>query len=84
MRKRYGESQVNSCPFCEAIAIAKNKQGIPVCEKHKSAVLNDFKCICGEYLDIMQGKYGMFFNCMRCGPVSFRKALEVNDVRDVS
>ena len=38
----------------------------------------DLKCICGEWLDIKNGKYGPYFFCMQCGNISFSKAIEVN------
>jgi hypothetical protein len=82
--KRYGQSRIEKCPFCGKTATVQNKQGFPVCRDHKGAVMNDMKCACGEYLDIKQGKYGVFFLCINCGPVNVRKAFELNEVRDVS
>lgn len=76
--KRYGESKVDKCPFCNERAIAMNKQGIPVCRKHTGKELGLMRCICGEILDLKHGKYGPFFTCMNCGPVNMRKALEIN------
>lgn len=81
-RKVYGESKVDTCVFCEKIATLKNKQGVPVCVKHKNSILNDFKCSCGEYMDLHQGKYGVFFTCMQCGTMSLAKALTINKVED--
>lgn len=84
IKKQYGQSKVDKCLFCGKQATTTNGQGVPVCIVHKGAVLGDMKCICGEYLDIRTGKYGLFFTCMRCGIVNLRKALEINEVRDVS
>ena len=81
-KKVYGQSQITSCIFCGSTATTKNDQKVPVCQKHKGAILNDFKCVCGEYLDIRESKFGMFFTCMRCGTVSLSKALEFNQVWD--
>lgn len=76
--KRYGQSLVNRCPFCQRQATTENYQGVPTCLEHKKEELLDLKCACGEYLDIKKGKYGAFFLCMNCGPVSFAKGLEMN------
>ncbi len=83
-KKVYGQSRIDRCPFCERQATAKNKQGLLVCRQHTHAILNDMRCLCGETLDLMQGKYGPFFNCMRCGPINTRKVFETNELRDVS
>lgn len=76
--KIYGQSRVDSCPFCGARAITKNSQGVPVCVNHKNELLDNMKCSCGKYLDILQGKWGPFFRCMDCGCISFRKGMELN------
>lgn len=83
-KKVYGQSRIDHCPFCGRQATAKNSQGILVCRQHKSAVLNEMKCVCGETLDILEGKYGPFFNCMTCGPINTNKVFEMNEVKDVS
>ena len=84
MKKIYGKSRIDKCPFCGRQATTKNSQGISVCIAHKHAIMNDLKCACGEYLDIKQGKYGYFFICMNCGPQSHTKVYALNDVIDVS
>ena len=76
--KRYGESKIDNCPFCGKIAVTKNNQQIPVCQKHKDEELKDLKCVCGEWLDIIQGKWGAYFRCMNCGNINFRKGLDMN------
>ena len=81
-RKVYGQSKENTCLFCGKQSTRANEQGVPVCNNHKNAILNDFKCACGEWLDIKQSKYGIFFVCINCGPVSLAKALSVNQVWD--
>ncbi|MBW3015250.1 hypothetical protein KY330_02410 [Candidatus Woesearchaeota archaeon] len=77
MRKIYGESRVEECPFCDKKAVVVNSQGIPVCGEHKAQYLN-LKCICGETLDVKSGKYGVYFECLTCGNISYRKALSFN------
>lgn len=78
-KKIYGQSRNEECPFCGKISSTNNEQGIPTCQDHKKTELLDLKCMCGDWLDLKQGKYGPFFICMQCGPVSFKKALELND-----
>jgi hypothetical protein len=36
------------------------------------------KCACGSWLDMKQGKYGVFYVCLHCGPINMRKALDMN------
>jgi len=78
MRKRYGESRIDNCPFCGKIAVVKNSQGVPVCQSHRGNKLTDLKCVCGEYLDLSEGKWGPYFRCMNCGNISFKKGLDMN------
>ncbi len=82
--KRYGQSKTENCPFCGRQATAKNSQEVPVCREHKSSVMNEMRCICGEHLLMMKGKFGLFFNCPNCGNMSMRKVMEFNDVKDVN
>ena len=77
--KQYGSYKVDSCPFCGKQSTTQNSQKIPVCQTHKNTELYDLKCQCGEYIDIMSGKYGPFGNCMRCGNVRFSRVLELNE-----
>ena len=76
--KRYGQSKVDLCPFCRKVATIKNKQQIPVCYKHKASILKDLTCFCGDYLELKDGKFGIYFNCNNCGNMNIRKALEMN------
>ena len=76
--KRYGESHMDTCPFCGRQAINKNPQDIPVCKDHKDKCLPEMKCACGEYLLMQKGKFGVFFNCLRCGNINMKKALDIN------
>jgi len=78
-RKVYGESGGQVCPFCGGQTTTKNAQGLPVCRHHVSDEIN-LKCACGDWLDVKESKYGTFFICFRCGPVSYRKGLEMNNL----
>ena len=76
--KRYGESKKQDCPFCGDFAITINEQEVPVCLKHKTSKIENFKCMCGDWLDLFAGKWGPYFRCMKCGNVTFKRALEIN------
>ena len=76
--KRYGQSKVDLCPFCRKEATTKNSQQVPVCYKHKASTLKDLTCFCGDYLELKDGKFGIYFNCTNCGNINIRKALEMN------
>ena len=77
-KKVYGESRIENCPFCGKVASLENNQGVPVCIDHKNNELASMKCACGEFLDIMKGKWGPFFVCINCGNISFKKGLDMN------
>ena len=79
--KRYGQSRIDKCPFCQKHATSVNRQKVPVCESHKGNLLNDLKCVCGSALEILHGKYGVFFSCMKCGNMNLRKVLEFNTIK---
>ena len=78
IQKKYGESRFDGCPFCGQQAITKNSQKIPVCLKHKNSEILDLKCLCGDWLDIREGKYGPYWQCMKCGNINFKRGLEMN------
>lgn len=73
--KRYGESKKQDCPFCGKAALAQNMQGVPTCLAHKEQKLADMKCLCGSWLDLRQGDWGPYFNCTKCGNLSFSKGM---------
>jgi len=79
--KRYGQSRIDKCPFCGKPAIVINSQNIPVCMPHKEESLGDLKCVCGLALEMLHGKFGVFFSCIKCGNMSLRKILEFNTVK---
>jgi transcription elongation factor Elf1 len=80
--KRYGESKTFECPFCGKESIAKNSQGLNVCQDHKDRNLPDIKCVCGSYLDIRVGKFGPYFNCINCGNLNLNKGLELMEMQE--
>ena len=79
--KRYGQYKEEKCPFCDDRAIAKNKQGLNVCTKHKDEEIPDIKCVCGSYLELRTGKYGPYFNCINCGNLNLKKGLEMKEFK---
>ena len=79
--KRYGQYKEEKCPFCGDRAIARNRQGLNVCTKHKEEVLPDIKCACGSYLELKTGKYGPYFNCINCGNINLAKGLEMKECK---
>ena len=80
--KRYGQSKEYICPFCESKATTVNKQGIPVCIKHKTKELQNIRCVCGCPLEIRKGKFGAYCYCMDCGNLNLKKVLEINEVKN--
>jgi RNA polymerase subunit RPABC4/transcription elongation factor Spt4 len=74
--KRYGESKKETCPFCGKPALTHNRQGVPVCIRHKSESMDALRCLCGDSLELRKGKWGPYFNCLRCGNVSFSKIMK--------
>ena len=79
--KKYGQSKIDKCPFCQKQATAMNSQDVPVCAAHKEEILDDLKCVCGSTLEMMHGKFGVFFSCMKCGNMNLRKVLEFNTIK---
>mgnify|MGYP001563058111 FL=1 len=79
--KKYGQSKVDTCPFCQKQATAMNSQDVPVCHEHKEEVLDDLKCVCGSILEMLHGKFGVFFKCISCGSMNLRKVMEFNAIK---
>ena len=82
--KKYGHSKIDKCPFCDKHAITMNSQNVPVCSAHKEELLDDLKCVCGSTLDMMHGKYGIFFSCIKCGNMNLKKVLKFNAIKPKS
>ena len=81
--KKYGESRIDKCPFCNQQATMKNTQQIPVCSRHRETLMDDLICACGSTLEMKDGKWGAYFSCYRCGNMNLRKALEINHGRQL-
>jgi len=71
---------MNNCVFCNRPATIRNSQRFAVCREHKNQEMPELNCVCGEMLSIKESKYGPFFLCPSCGPISLKKALSVNKV----
>ncbi len=84
--KRYGKSGNATCPFCGAMAIAKNEDGLSVCIAHKLSKqkFDEVKCDCGSWLEIRDGKFGMYFNCLNCGNINYEKGMAMKDKQDAA
>ena len=78
--KKYGHSKIDNCPFCAKQATSMNPQDVPVCHGHKEELLDDLKCVCGSILEMLHGKFGVFFKCINCGNMNLRKVLEFNTI----
>jgi len=70
---------MENCPFCGRQAIIKNPQGVAVCTYHREVML-ELKCLCGSWLDILNGKYGPYCNCLKCGNMTLKRALDINKI----
>ena len=81
-KKTYGLSRVNICPFCTSMATIKNKQGVPVCQKHLKNSIEERKCSCGNWLELLSGKWGPYFRCQNCGNMNFKKAMNMEQNTD--
>ncbi len=73
--KKYGESKKQDCPFCNKPPTTQNAQGVPTCQAHRTQTMQDRKCMCGSWLELKQGKWGPYFNCIKCGNLSFAKGM---------
>ncbi len=81
--KKYGQSRIDKCPFCDRQGIILNGQKIPVCQSHKENLVQDMKCTCGSNLEIKNGKFGAFFSCIKCGNMNMKKALDINPIKQM-
>ena len=80
MRKVYGQSREDTCPWCGKRATVQNKEGLLVCPEHRSDEMPAIRCTCGEWLDLRAGKFGPYLNCMSCGNISFTKGMELKEM----
>ena len=74
-KKVFGQYKTDTCPFCGKQAFVKNKAKLAVCKDHVDTEYPLLKCLCGNWLDVIPGKYGNYCNCIRCGNISLDKAL---------
>ena len=75
--KVYGKSRIEHCPFCGKIATQKNDSGLLVCPQHVNAQLEEIRCTCGSWLEQRSGKFGPYFNCLKCGNINFKRGMEM-------
>lgn len=58
------ETKMTKCVFCGESATTKNKEGQPVCSKHRKNEPKDVACPeCGMPMKIKEGRYGFFWGC---------------------
>ncbi len=79
-KKTYGEYKVSHCPFCEKIATFKNEQGLNVCKAHLQQKMEEIRCTCGSWLENRSGKFGPYFNCVKCGNINYNKGMAMKDM----
>ena len=79
-KKTYGEYKVAHCPFCDKIATFKNEQGLNVCKAHLQQKMEEIKCTCGCWLETKSGKFGPYFNCIKCGNINYHKGLAMKEM----
>ncbi|PIN74431.1 hypothetical protein COV20_00185 [Candidatus Woesearchaeota archaeon CG10_big_fil_rev_8_21_14_0_10_45_16] len=80
LKKSYGEYKKINCSFCERPATQKNTQGADVCYQHIKNQLEEIKCTCGSWLEIRNGKFGLYFNCINCGNLNYQKAMSIKEI----
>ena len=81
-KKVYGSYKRITCPFCERNATQKNEQGLDVCHLHTKQVFDEIKCLCGSWLELRSGKFGAYFNCIKCGNMNYDKAMNIKENTD--
>jgi ribosomal protein L37AE/L43A len=65
---------MEKCIVCDKPATKYNEQGLPVCKAHENHEMMDMRCpFCKSYVDAKKGKFGTFFLCKECGPISRTK-----------
>ena len=81
-KKVYGSYKKITCPFCERNSTQKNEQGLDVCHLHTKQVFPEIKCLCGSWLELRSGKFGAYFNCLKCGNMNYDKAMTIKENTD--
>ncbi len=80
-KKTYGQYKEVPCPFCGKRATHKNAQDVEVCPQHTQSILEEIRCLCGSWLEQRSGKFGPYFNCIKCGNINFAKGMEFKDLQ---
>ncbi|MBS3124149.1 hypothetical protein J4437_05980 [Candidatus Woesearchaeota archaeon] len=83
-KKSYGQYKEVHCTFCEKMATQYTENQLPVCRLHLKGKMEEFKCLCGSWLEQRSGKYGPYFNCIKCGIVNYKKGMEMRKLQPVS
>jgi len=81
-KKIYGQSGDEECFFCDKKATGENLQLLPVCVEHKDKKADEYRCVCGNTLEIRRSKWGAFFLCSSCGPISLKKVKGNKDLEE--
>lgn len=67
-------TKIIKCHFCENEATAYNKQRVPCCSRHRKQETDSLVvCNCGESAEVVNGKFGLFVKCPRCGNLALKK-----------
>lgn len=80
VKKTYGSYKVAHCPFCDKIATSKNEQGLDVCRMHTKQKIEEIRCTCGSWLETRSGKFGPYFNCIKCGNINYNKGMAMKEM----
>lgn len=76
INKRY--TKMTLCAFCGNEATTRNKQKIATCTRHRNEIKEALRCLCGEPVTILSGKFGSYAKCAVCGNVSLKKIMDLN------
>jgi len=83
-KKSWGNYKTASCPFCGKISTQTTEQGLNVCRNHTNQKLEEIRCTCGSWLEQRSGKFGPYFNCLKCGNISYNKGMEIKSMTTVT
>ena len=51
-----------------------------VCREHQRQKLEEIRCTCGNWLEARSGKFGPYFNCVKCGNINYNKGMAMKDM----
>jgi topoisomerase IA-like protein len=80
LKKQYGNYKTLTCSFCGRTATQQTEQGVEVCHKHTHEKVEEIKCTCGSWLELKNGKFGPYFNCINCGNLNYQKGMEMKEI----